>query len=225
MSKYAEDNLLMLSGIQHIAFCERQWAFIHIEQQWIENNLTLEGRHLHERVDNPALSGKNKTVVELRSLPIVSYSLGLYGIADMIELQPTDNSKNSILHPKHNGFWQPIPVEYKRGKPKPDERDEVQLCAQAICLEEMYNIYISQGYLYYGETRHRSEVVFIESLRDKVKKYAERMHYLFDKNETPKPIYATHCKSCSLYNICLPQSFEKQVNVSEYIKNHIAEDI
>jgi len=114
-------------------------------------------------------------------------------------------------------------VEYKRGKPKPDERDEVQLCAQAICLEEMYSVDIVLGFLYYGETRHRHEVLFSSALREKVINYAQRMHFLFDNKLTPEPIYLPHCKACSLFNICLPQPLAKHNSVRKYIDNHLNE--
>ncbi len=221
MARYSEDELLMLSGIQHIAFCERQWALIHIEQQWIEYSLTLEGHYLHERVDDPFKTSQGRGAVALRSVHIVSYELGLYGIADVVELVPTDSQVNSIQNPCYKGYWHPVPVEYKRGKPKPDERDEVQLCAQAKCLEEKHGVHISSGYLYYGETHHRHEVLFDKELRDKVFGYAMRMHELFDKRYTPLPVYAKHCKTCSLYNICLPESMGKTSSVNHYLNLYL----
>lgn len=221
MTLYTEDKLLMLSGIQHLVFCERQWALIHIEQEWIENHLTLEGHYLHERVDDPFKTSKGRGAVALRSVHVVSYGLGLYGIADLVELKPTDSLINSIKNPRYKGYWHPVPVEYKRGKPKPDERDEVQLCAQAMCLEEMHAIHISSGYLYYGETHHRHEVLFEEILREKVIVYAKRMHELFDMRCTPIPVYKRHCKSCSLYNICLPKSMQQDFSVNNYLNLHL----
>ena len=159
MIEYGDEDLLMLSGIQHITFCERQWALIHIEQQWAENKLTVEGNWMHQKVDDPLLMNRNKEVVTLRSVTLVSRRLGLYGISDVVEMVAASSEENSIRHPKYPGLWRLIPVEYKRGKPKKDQIDEVQLCAQAICLEEMYDICIEKGFLYYGETRHREEVL------------------------------------------------------------------
>ena len=152
MIEYGDEDLLMLSGIQHITFCKRQWALIHIEQQWAENNLTIEGNWMHQKVDDPTLMNRNKGIVTLRSVTLVSRRLGLYGISDVVEMVASSSGQNAIQHPKYPGFWQLIPVEYKRGKPKKDQIDEVQLCAQAICLEEMYNVSIEKGFLYYGET-------------------------------------------------------------------------
>jgi len=220
---YAEHDLLMLSGIQHVAFCERQWALIHIEQQWNENVLTVEGHHLHERVDDPLLVSSVKGSVVLRSLSIVSRELGLHGMADAVEFNQTGNPSNAIALPGKQGYWQPVPVEYKRGRPKPDERDEVQLCAQAMCLEEMNQIHIPAGYLYYGETRHRHEVVFNPALREKVSAYAVRMHDMFRNGTTPPAVQKTHCKSCSLQNLCLP-GLSRAVSVKKYLDNALAGD-
>lgn len=214
---YAEDDLLMLSGIQHFAFCKRQWALIHLEQTWSENRLTVEGHHLHERVDDPFENTKRNQVITCRSISVASFRLGLYGIADVVEFHSCETEDNSIVLPNRSGFWRPIPVEYKRGKPKPDERDEVQLCAQAICLEEMYNLFISNGYLYYGETRHRSNVDFTSGIRLLVEQYAEEMHRLFQEKATPLPEYKSHCKSCSLINECIPKQRSRWKSVRHYL--------
>jgi len=224
VQEYSDEDLLMLSGIQHIAFCERQWAFIHIEQQWSENVLTVEGHHLHEKVDDPFEKENRDNISILRSLPLISRKLGLYGIADVVELIKVDVADTTGVEISgKTGNWLLLPVEYKRGKPKPDERDEVQLCAQAICIEEMYKTTIGKGYLYYGETRHRHEVLFTDSLRQLVVDYADRMHELFSKGMTPAPVFKPHCKSCSLKDICLPSSLANQPAVSEYLKNVLSD--
>lgn len=199
---YEEDDLLMLSGIQHFAFCQRQWALIHIEQQWEENSLTLQGNWLHRNVDNPYAMERNKDTVLLRSVAVVSYRLGLYGIADMIELTPSTEKGNAMVMSKYNGYWTPYPIEYKRGKPKAEEIDEVQLCAQAMCLEEMYDIFVSKGAFYYGQTKHRLEVIFTDALRQKVEEYAVQMHQLYESGITPKADYESKCRSCSISNQC-----------------------
>jgi CRISPR-associated exonuclease Cas4 len=224
MDNYGDDELLMLSGIQHFAFCERQWALIHIEQQWSENVLTVEGHHLHEKADDPFAKENRGDTSILRSLTLVSRKLGLNGIADVVELIKADVSDASGVEISgKTGKWLLLPVEYKRGKPKPDERDEVQLCAQAVCLEEMYKTKIDKGYLYYGETRHRHEVQFTDTLRQLVVKYTNRMHELFSKGITPAPVFKPHCKSCSLKDICLPSSLADQSSVSEYLKNALSD--
>ena len=216
---YSDDDLLMLSGIQHIAFCERQWALIYIEQQWSENLLTIEGHYLHEKVDDPFFSETRKDIVYLRSLPVVSYRLGLYGKADLVELcKVTGESENAIEFPGRVGKWKITPVEYKRGKPKTDTCDEVQLCAQALCFEEMYNIKIIEGYIYYGQTRHRYPVEFNTELRNSVFCFAERMHELFRKGKTPVPVLQKGCKSCSIYDLCMPDSLCNAQSVNEYLK-------
>ena len=132
---YSEDEMLMLSGIQHFRFCPRQWALIHIEQQWEENRLTVEGELLHKHADDPFYRQRCGDYIALRSVNIASSELGLYGIADIVELHPTEDKSNSITHPKYPGSWLPYPIEYKHGKPKKNEIDEVQLAAQGMCLD------------------------------------------------------------------------------------------
>lgn len=224
MDYYGDDELLMISGIQHFAFCERQWALIHIEQQWSENVLTVEGHHLHEHADDPFFTEKRKDMIRFRSVQIVSKKLGLYGRADIIEWRKTsDEDSNAVKLPGYEGKWKPMPVEYKHGKPKPDERDEVQLCAQAVCLEEAHNITIEKGALYYGETRHRQETILDETLRNKVESYALRMHQLYNDSLTPPPIYKSHCKSCSLIDSCLPKQIANNQLVGDYLKYMLEE--
>jgi CRISPR-associated exonuclease Cas4 len=223
MSEYLDENLLMLSGIQHIAFCERQWALIHIEQQWAESVRTIEGHFLHENCDDPFSGETRGDLVILRAVPLISKRLGLTGRADVVELHRADNESPEItitvgLKP---GRWLIVPVEYKRGKPKPDVCDEVQLCAQAYALEEANNIAITKGYLYYGETRHRHEIVFSKELRKRTEELALRMHELFDTGITPHPQFAPYCKSCSLIDICLPRINRSNQSVSRYIEQSL----
>ena len=213
--KYKEDDLLLLSGIQHIAFCSRQWALIHIEQQWAENVRTIEGQHLHERVDDPFNKDSSNELVVWRSLNLISYELGLTGRADVVEFKRSDVG---VKLPGKAGKWTPYPIEYKRGKPKPDERDEVQLCAQAICMEEMFGTEILEGALYYGEIRRRTVVQFTLELRAQVDAYTSEMHRLFEHGITPAPEYKSHCKSCSLVEICLPKQMKRFKTASNYLK-------
>lgn len=196
VSSYAEDDLLPLSGIQHFAFCERQWGLIHVESQWVENLRTAQGRVLHQRVDDPYFAESRGDVKVVRSVPLLSKTLGLYGVADVIELHRNTNDASGM---RYNI------VEYKRGKPKPDDRDEVQLCAQAICLEEMIGITLDYGYMYYGETKHRHRVDFDDCLRERVKLLAEKMHLLYTHGITPPAIKGKRCKNCSMTDICLPK--------------------
>lgn len=220
MDYYGDEDLLMLSGIQHIAFCERQYALAYIEMQWSENVLTVEGHHLHEHCDDPLAGETRGDLFILRAVPLISRRLGLTGRADVVELHRTENEpdEKTITVKSKSGRWIIVPVEYKRGKPKQDECDEVQLCAQAYALEEANNIVITEGYLYYGETRHRHEVVFSEELRKKTEELASRMHELFDAGITPRPQLASYCKSCSLFNICIPGINKYAQSVNHYIE-------
>ena len=197
--------MLMLSGIQHYVFCPRQWALIHIEMKWEDNRLTTEGNLLHENVDNPFYRQKNGSLITLRSVRISSSELGLSGIIDAMELLPTDSPDKAITHGRYPGYWKPFVVEYKRGREKPDRRDEVQLAAQIMCLEEMYGISIQEGAFFYGEPRQRHRVVISEELREFTRKCAEEMHTLFALGKTPVAVRKPHCRSCSLANECMPR--------------------
>jgi CRISPR-associated exonuclease Cas4 len=185
---YAEDELLPLSGLQHLVFCERQWALIHIEQQWEENRLTAEGDLFHEAAHQGGTESRPGIKI-CRGLRLRSLHMGLSGQADIVEFH------------RH----QPFPVEYKRGKPKADLSDHIQLCAQAICLEEMLGCSIPDGALFYGTTRRRLDVVFDKDLRGEVERLAKRMHDLYRKQSTPFAEYAPKCRNCSLIEVCLPQ--------------------
>lgn len=215
---YGDEELLLLSGIQHFAFCPRQWALIHIEQQWCENVKTIEGKHLHERVDDPFYKDSSNTLAVWRSVNLLSYRLGLIGRADVVEFKKSNSGVNL---PGKEGMWTPFPVEYKRGKPKSDERDEVQLCAQAICMEEMFKTVINEGALYYGEIRRRIIIQFTKEVRQQVYDYTDEMHLFFKDSITPPPIYKSHCKSCSLFDICLPKNINQLRSVNSYLKSEL----
>ncbi|HHV62961.1 MAG TPA: CRISPR-associated protein Cas4 [Firmicutes bacterium] len=215
---YDEDSLLPLSGIQHFAFCPRQWALIHIERQWSENLRTVQGRHLHERVHSSIATEARGEVVIARSLPLVSYRLGLYGVADVVEFQLASSSEPGIVLPGREGRWYPRPVEYKRGRAKPDDRDEVQLCAQAMCLEEMLKIQVAAGNLFYGKTQHRVSVLFGPALRKRVESLARQMHETFEKGVTPPAPTDVECKLCSLMDICIPDITRKKRSIEKYIR-------
>ncbi len=201
---YHEDNLLMLSALQHLLFCPRQCALIHIEQLWVENRLTAEGRLMHERVHKAGLESRKSKRVEY-DLPLRSLQLGLSGRADVVEFY------------RESHGWQPYPVEYKRGKPKHDNSDRVQLCAQALCLEEMLGVEIAEGALFYGQNHRRLPVVFDEELRFVTVQTAHRLHELFQSGQTPPPKYSKKCKSCSFESICLPKAIAKKRTVSTYL--------
>ena len=217
---YSEDDMLMLSGIQHYRFCPRQWALIHLEQQWDDNRLTIEGQLLHKHVDDPFYRQKCGNHITLRSVNIASRELGLYGISDAIELLPSDDITDTIQHPKYPGHWLPVPVEYKHGKPKKNEVDEVQLAAQAMCLEEMYSIHVSYGAFFYGEIRHRVEVEITPRMRDIVRECARAMHAIYQSRQIPMVSKGKHCDKCSLKNICLPE-INDCGDVATYLKNNL----
>lgn len=202
---YAEDDFLMLSALQHLLFCPRQCALIHIEQLWVENRLTAEGRLMHERVHTAGRESRKGRRIEY-DLPLRSFELGLTGRADVVE-----------FHKDVHG-WQPYPVEYKRGKPKRDDSDRVQLCAQALCLEEMLGVSITEGALFYGKSHRRLQVVLDEGLRRQTIQAAVWLHELFRSGQTPKPEYSKKCQSCSFESLCLPKSIGKKRTVTAYLQ-------
>jgi len=216
--RYADDELLSLSGIQHFRFCKRQWALIHIERQWDDNLRTTEGSFIHERVDDPFFNESRGDTIVSRSFPLVSYNLGLYGIADVVEYI---RSENGAILPGHEGFWTMNPVEYKRGKPKIDERDEVQLCAQVMCLEEMFGLKLERADFYYNEIRRRVSLKITDELRGIVCSLSEEMHDLFRKGATPYAESGRECKNCSLVEICVPMLTKKKIPVDKYVKRHV----
>jgi len=201
---YCEDDLLMISALQHLAFCERQCALIHLEQQWAENRFTVLGDLLHEKVHRFE-SDVQGDCITARSLRLVSYELGLTGQADVVEFHRCKNQKEGIEISGKKGKWIPFPVEYKKGKPKVDNIDRVQLCAQAICLEEQLQISIYKGALFYGEKRRRQQVSLDSELRQETIRLTIKLHELLPFGKTPAPDYTKKCRSCSLYDICNPK--------------------
>lgn len=160
---YQEEDYLPLSGLQHFVFCRRQWALIHIEQQWSENLLTVDGTLMHKNAHDQERREKRGDLLVVRGMPAFSAGLGISGQCDVVEFR---KSPEGVSLRGQEGLWQPFPVEYKRGRPKEHQADELQLCAQAMCLEEMLCCAIPAGALYYGEPRRRTEVTFTEELRD-----------------------------------------------------------
>jgi CRISPR-associated exonuclease Cas4 len=200
---YDEDDCLPLSGIQHFSFCPRQFALIHIERVWVENILTFEGRVMHDRADDPFFTESRGTVLISRSVPLLSRKLGLYGVADVVEFHLVE--RDGITLDGREGYWRPYPVEYKRGHAKPDDRDMVQLCAQAMCLEEMLHTQVSEGALFYGKTRRRQTVQIDETLKRRAEDLAQGMHTQYALGETPPPRRTKGCDRCSLKDLCLPK--------------------
>lgn len=217
--EYKEEDFLLLSGIQHFAFCKRQWALIHIEQQWQENIRTIEGQILHEKAHDTNIKEKRGDIIVSRGMAIFSRSLGLTGNCDVVELHKSSDGVNIF---GRDGTFKPVPIEYKKGKPKEDASDTLQLCAQAMCLEEMLLCEIPEAFLFYGETKRRLKVVLDNGLRDQVKTIVKEMHELYEKRYTPKVKLSKRCKACSLAELCMPKLC-KNPSVAKYIEKNLSE--
>lgn len=217
---YTEEDLLPLSGLQHLAFCERRWALIHLEQQWEENLFTAEGKLLHEKAHSAEIESRPDVLVR-RTLPLRSFRLGISGQADIVEFQPCDASEPGVPMPRRKGFWRPYPVEYKRTRDKHGSvAYRIQLCAQALCLEEMLSVPVPAGAVFDGKARRREEVVFDENLRQEVEQFAAHMHRILLSGETPRAVYKKKCEGCSMKEICLPKAAESK-SASRYLKRAI----
>lgn len=216
--EYAEDDYLMISGIQHFKFCRRQWALIHIEQQWEENVHTVIGELMHKKAHDPFLMEKRKDVLTVRALPVSSRTLGVSGECDVVEFRKCE--AGICLH-GHRGLYSVYPVEYKKGKAKLSDEDRLQLAAQAMCLEEMFSCEILEGAIFYGETRTRETVVIDEALRQEVEAMVTEMHRYYERRYTPKVKYSKACSACSLKEICLPK-LGKNVAVKTYISQMLS---
>ena len=214
-----DDELLQLSGIKHFAFCRRRWALVHVEQLWQENDRTEEGHYLHEKAHS-GIREKRGELIITRSLPVVSHELGISGECDVVEWRA---SPDGIFVPEYEGKYCPTPVEYKKGKPMENDADELQLCAQAMCLEEMLLCDITEGFLYYDEIRRRVAVTFTPELRKRVAEIAEEMHRCYDRQHTPKAKKTSMCRSCSMLDLCLPE-LERTGSAEAYIRRTLQED-
>jgi len=224
---FQESELLPLSALQHLAFCERQCALIHLEQTWSENLLTAKGRQMHKRSDEYKVETRGNVRI-VRSLRLQSLKLGLSGKADVVEFHKMEKSENKITGtalPGVKGRWKPFPVEYKHGKPKKNPCDKIQLCAQAMCLEEMLDTKVLSGALFYGRTRKRLDVAFDDSLRNLTEFYSAKLHQLFKSGKTPPPVFEKKCKSCSLFSECMPRQTEKGKFIERYILKNLEEKI
>ncbi|MEP3478560.1 MAG: CRISPR-associated protein Cas4 [Fuerstiella sp.] len=254
---YSEDDLLPISALQHLLFCERQTALIHIERQWEDNRFTAEGNVLHKKAD-AAKSETRDGVRITRGLPVHSFQLGLFGVCDVVQFQPPDSQQQNQLslpkrieselqlvlrrRPDHHGTdgnevcaevgsgnvmapfakWTITPIEYKRGKPKSNDCDRVQLCAQAMSLEEMLSVQIGRGDLFYGKQQRRTEVIFDEQLRTTTIDTTKRLHQLIRSRLTPTAVKENKCDTCSLLSVCMPPS-PKRKSASQYLKTMLSE--
>jgi len=226
---FTEDDLLPVSALSHLIYCERRAALIHIEQVWDDNRFTVEGTLFHERVDEQGPETRGDLHIA-RGVRLRSLRLGLVGRADVVEFhriavrappEPADEATGVAL-PDREGLWRPFPVEYKRGRPKPDRSDEVQLCAQALCLEEMLGVGVPEGALFYGKTRRRLVVSLDDTLRAETETAAARLRTLFDSRQTPKPERSKKCQRCSLARLCLPKAARGR-SAAQYLRDALAE--
>ncbi len=216
---YEEDELLQLSGLQHFAFCRRQWALIHIEGQWAENLRTTDGALLHERPHDREQNESRGDLLTVRGMQVRSFTLGISGACDVVEFQKCADGVPLQGRP---GLWKPFPVEYKRGRPKEIDADRLQLCAQAMCLEEMLACRIETGALYYHESRRRETVSFSPELRLQVRDCLAEMHMLYRRGHTPKVRPSKGCSACSVRELCLP-SLMKKKSVEAYLRESLEE--
>lgn len=218
---YEEEDFLQLAGLQHFSFCRRQWALIHIERQWQENLRTVQGHILHETAHDSDFTEKRGGLLISRGMPVFSRTLGVSGACDVVEFRASPDGVSIF---GREGTWQPCPVEYKRGSPKTHDADRLQLCCQAMCLEEMLLCRpIEQGYLYYGESRRREPVMLDASLRQRVADMLKEMHQLYSRRYTPRVKPTKSCNACSLKELCMPKLLGRTGSARTYLEGRLEE--
>ena len=215
-----ERGILMLSGLQHFAYCRRQWALIHVEQQWQENLHTAEGQVFHRRAHDEEQTEVRGDTIIVRGMRVQSERLGISGICDVVEFT---RSPDGIALAGREGRYQVHPVEYKKGAPKEHQADELQLCAQVMCLEEMLLCRIDEGSLFYGEPRRRTRVTFSPELRAQAEQMLGEMHQMDERGHTPRVKRHKGCSACSLKEICLP-GMDRVPAASAYLRAHVQEE-
>ena len=220
MMEYNEDDYLNIAGLQHFAFCRRQWALIHIEQQWQENLRTIEGQILHEKAHDGYSTEKRGDVIISRGMAVFSRTLGINGVCDIVELQ---KSNDGVKIFGREGLYKPFLWSINVGSPKEDDIDALQLCGQAMCLEEMLLCEIPKGYLFYGETNRRQMVDFHKTCAIRYEQCCWKCMTYYDRRHTPKVKPTKSCKACSLAEICMPK-LNKNLSVSKYIRDNIGEE-
>ena len=204
----------MLSGIQHFCFCKRQWALIHLEQMWTDDARTASGDVFHEKVDQQTKETRGGMIMA-RAVAVSSPSLGLSGRCDVVEFIESPNGHEVE---GMTGLYLTRPIEYKIGRRKKDDWDRIQLCAEAIALEESLNTRVDTGFLFYGMERRREEVTITESLRMTTKSIADEMHRMYKAGLLPPAEQKPACKKCSLQNDCMPEASHNK-SVSDYISH------
>lgn len=206
-----DDDLIPLSALQHYLYCPRQCALIHVERLWAENRHTAEGRLLHERADQCQVEQRHG-VRTVTAMPLLHLELGVAGVADVVEFRATDHGERAY------------PVEYKRGRPKGHRADEVQLCAQALCLEAMLGKPLAEGALFYGKTRRRKVVPFDDALRRLTLQVIQATRELLAARRTPLAEYqAKRCDPCSLIDLCQPTLLKRSISVEGWLRLQLKE--
>ncbi|MBU0679140.1 MAG: CRISPR-associated protein Cas4 [Verrucomicrobia bacterium] len=218
---HSEDDLLPLSGLQHLLFCERRAALVHLEQEWGENRFTVEGRNLHEHVHEAGRESRNQLRIA-RGVRLRSLRLGLTGVADVVEFRRVE-APAGVEIPAASGRWQPFPVEYKRGRLRSEEGYAVQLCAQALCLEEMLSATILEGAIFFGATKRRQRIAFDDTLRKATEAAAARLHVLLKGSQTPPPLFEPKCEKCSLLAVCMPKVAGWRKSAARYLEGVLDE--
>ena len=216
--EYKEEDFLLLSGLQHFMFCRRQWALIHIEDQWADNLRTIDGSLMHKNAHDKDFREKRGDCIITRGMRVFSHSLGVSGECDVLEFHRDDDA--GIPLKGQAGRWKAYPVEYKKGDYNPRSGDSLQLCGQAMCLEEMLCCFITEGALFFGETRRRVIVQLTEELRQAVRTALIEMHDLYRRGHTPKAKITKSCNACSLKELCLPKLIGKRS-----VKNYLLESM
>lgn len=214
---FNEEDFLQISGIQHFSFCRRQWALIHIENQWCENFHTVKGNIIHEKAHDKFFRQSRKNIITIRGMPIFSRKLGITGECDVVELQ---RDENGIKINNLDGAYKVVPIEYKKGRPKENYCDKLQICAQTLCLEEIFCCEIKEAYIYYAEIKHRQKVFIDDELRDILKSTLKEMHDIYNRRYTPKVKRSKHCNNCSLKDLCLPKICNNN-SVENYIESFV----
>lgn len=227
---FSQDDLISISSVADLAFCERRAALHFLEGLWEENLFTAEGDILHEKTHQADIEMRRDIRI-VRGLRLRSLKLGLSGVCDVVEFhrlysmlpqdEPKRDMQQGVALPGISGIWKPFPVEYKRGKLKHEKSYEIQLCAQAVCLEEMMNVHVAEGAIFYGKSMRRHGVTITNQLRRETETAAMRMHDLIASEITPKPVYGKRCDSCSLVGECMPRKMAKQTSVKRYLKRMI----
>ncbi len=214
---FTEDEFFQISALQHYVYCTRQCALIHVEDVWQENVFTVRGDILHEKVDTDTYESRG-TIKTVRGLKIHSFRLGISGRCDVVEFRPQPQSPSGREREELSTCQEIVPVEFKSGEPKDDIRDKVQLCAQALCLEEMMNATVSHGAFFYGKIRRRVQVEIDSDLRKQTEEVIADVRELIANKQTPPADYSAKCRNCSLESVCMPKAMNER-KLRNYLRN------